>query len=283
MSVSPRRAAIVCSRVRIEERMLLGAFERRNVRCERGDDRAIALCVGETLPWDLVLNRSISATTRAEVSRICHAGGVPVVSRLEVLQQCDNKIAMSLALHAAGVPIPRTVLTLAPEASLRAVDRIGYPAVMKSVNGSWGRGLARLTDRHAAEAVLSTRAQLCSPMQRLGYMQEFVHGRDLRVLVIGGAPVAAISRESDHWVRNTARDAVPCPVALTHELCQVAQRAATAVGGGVLGVDLLETPDGKLVVLEVNGTPEFHGLAHAHPHLDIAEAVVGYVLDEVAV
>ena len=275
--------ALICSRVRIEERQLFEAFERRGVPCEHVDDRGIVYRVGEPLPgWDAVLNRSISATTRQEISRVCAAGGVPAVNRLEVIQQCDNKIATALQLNEADVPTPPTAVALDPENGGEAVDAVGYPAVVKPVNGSWGRGLAKVTDPDAAEAVFGVRAQLATPQQRLGLAQAFVPGRDIRVLVVGGRAVAAMARESEHWVRNTARGASVHRVPLDGELTKLAVRAADAVGGGVLGVDLLEDPDGEQSVLEVNAAPEFHGLAEAHPGLDIAGEIAEFVVEEVA-
>jgi len=130
--------------------------------------------------------------------------------------------------------------------------------------------------------VFALRAQLPSPVQRVGYVQEYVPGRDLRVLVVGDRAVAAMAREGDHWVRNTARGARPVPLALDADLASLAERAAAAVGGGVLGVDLLETPQGERLVLEVNAAPEFHGLAEAHPDLPVADLIAGYFLDAVS-
>lgn len=263
--------------------MLFEAFERRGVRCEHIDDRTIVYRVGKPLPgWDAALNRSISATTRQEVSRIFAAQGMPVTNALPVVQVCDNKIATSIRLHAAGLPTPPTAFALDPAAGPRAVEAIGYPAVVKSVNGSWGRGLAKVADSDAAEAVFGLRAQLPSPQQRLGYVQQFIPGRDIRVLVVGGTALAAMERESDHWVRNTARGGRVRPVKLDEELAGLAERAADAVGGGVLGVDILQSPDEGYVVLEVNAAPEFHGLSEAHPELDLAGAVADHVLTEVA-
>ena len=57
------------------------------------------------------------------------------------------------------------------------------------------------------------------------------------------------------------------------------RKAAAAVGGGFLSVDLLEHPDG-LLVNELNYTPEFHGFMDA-TGIDVADQVIDYV-DEIA-
>jgi len=81
--------------------------------------------------------------------------------------------------------------------------------------------------------------------------------RDIRSFVVGEKTVAAIYRYSSHWITNTARGArtAACPV--TPELDRLSRAAARAVGGGILAVDILETPAGELLVGEVNHTPEF--------------------------
>jgi [lysine-biosynthesis-protein LysW]--L-2-aminoadipate ligase len=121
-----------------------------------------------------------------------------------------------------------------------------------------GRLLARINDRDAAEAVLSTEV-LGSYQHGIFYIQEFVAkpGRDIRAFVVGDETICAIYRQSEHWITNTARggQASNCPV--TPEIDAICRRAATAVGGGVLAVDLLEDPERGLLVNEVNHTMEF--------------------------
>lgn len=280
---STESVVLVASRIRAEERALLDALRRRAVPGEHVDDRSLVYRVGgDAPPWRAVLNRALSATRRLEVSRWCAAVGTPVLNPPETVAACDNKIATALALSGADVPTPRTVVALDASAGARAVDEVGFPAVVKPVNGSWGRGLARVTDQDASGAVFELRAQLASPAQRLAYTQEFVRGRDLRVLVVGGHAVAAMVRESEGWVRNTALGAKTTAYRLDNDLAALAERSARAVGGGVLGVDLLETEEGERLVLEVNSSVEFRGLAEAHPDLPVADLIIDHLLDVIA-
>ena len=96
-------------------------------------------------------------------------------------------------------------------------------------------------------------------------------------IVVGDETICAIYRQSPHWITNTARggEAILCP--LTPELGELALRAARAVGGGIVAVDILETPDGRLLVNEVNHTPEFHG-AITVAQTDIPGKMTDYVL-----
>ncbi|WNI32330.1 RimK family alpha-L-glutamate ligase [Streptomyces sp. ITFR-6] len=270
---------LIATRIRAEERMLLEAFRRRAVSCVHVDDRSLVYRVGGPPPeWRAVLNRAISATRRIEVSRLYEALDIPVFNSLATLTCCSSKIAGSLALHHAGLPIPATAIALDAASGGAAVAEVGFPAVVKPVVGSWGRGLAKVNDADAAEAVFGLRDQLPSPVQKLPYTQEFVRGRDIRVLVVGGRAVAAIERAGEHWVRNTARGGQARACVLDPGLTELAEGAAAAVGGGILGVDLLETDQGSRLVIEVNGGVEFHGLAAAHPGIPVADVMIDYVL-----
>ena len=272
--------AVVASRIRMEEKLVLAALERRGVPYEQVDERDISIALehGGDPPYSALLNRSISNTRSLYVAHLFEARGVPVVNRSEVIETCGDKILTSLALIKAGVPSPRTMVALTPDAALAALDEFGYPAVLKPVTGSWGRLLAKVNDREAAEAVLEHKEVLGSPAHQVIYIQEFIDkpGRDLRVNVMGDRVVNAIYRSSRHWITNTARGAVATPCELTPELVDLSLRAARAVGGGVLAVDLLERPDGSLVVTEINHTMEFYRTVMA-TGVDVADALVQYV------
>src|SRR5690606_6765043 len=178
----------------------------------------------------------------------------------------------------AGVPQPRALAAFTEETSVAAIEDLGYPAVLKPVTGSWGRLLARITDRDAAEAVLEHRFTLGDWTQHTVYAQQFVEkqGRDIRAFVVGDRTICAIYRASPHWITNTARGGVASNCPVTDELNELCVRAAHAVGGGVLALDVFETPDG-LAVNEINHTMEFRN-SGAPTGGDIAAAVAEYAL-----
>mgnify|MGYP001793049679 CR=1 FL=1 len=130
--------------------------------------------------------------------------------------------------------------------------------MLKPAIGSWGRLLAKISDREAAEAILEHKDTLGSYQHAIFYIQEFVRkpARDIRSFVVGDETICAIYRESAHWITNTARggQARNCPI--TDEIDRLSRAAAAAVGGGVVAIDLLEHPEG-LQVSEVNYTMEF--------------------------
>jgi [lysine-biosynthesis-protein LysW]--L-2-aminoadipate ligase len=278
--VSDASVALVASHVRYEEREIIAALEHRGVPYEHVDDRALIFRLGEPPPsYRLVLNRCISQTRRLHLSRIFEAGDVPVISSSRTISNCDDRIAMHLALAGAGLPLPATAVALAAEHGVDAIETVGYPAVVKPVGGSWGRLVARVSERDAAEAVVEHRAAMRSPQHGIVYAQAYVDkpGRDIRVLVLGDRVPAAMYRRSEHWVTNVARGAEveACPI--SPELRELALRAAASVGGGAVTIDLLETRDGELLVNEVNSLIEFRGLAAA-TGVDVAGEIVDHAM-----
>ncbi|HTT73289.1 MAG TPA: lysine biosynthesis protein LysX [Thermoplasmata archaeon] len=273
------RLGIFYTIIRPEEKAILGAAEARGVSVERYDDSVVTF--GLDPPADLpnvVLNRSVSHTRSVYATRCFAHYGVPTVNAPEVVELAGDKILASLRLRARGIPVPRTEIALSPEAAITAIERIGYPAVLKPAVGSWGRLMAKVDDAEEAEQILEHKAALGAPIHSVFYVQEYVAkpDRDLRLFVIGPQVVAAMYRRSTAWRTNAARGATAEAAEVTPELRELALRAAEAMGGGVLAVDVIESPRGPLV-LEVNPTPEFKALGGA-TGIDIAGPIVDYAV-----
>ena len=272
---------MLCSRVRLEEKLILRALERRGVDFERIDVRRLIFDLGgdDCGDYDVVLIRCVSHSRALYAAKILNERDVRTVNSYEVIATCGDKILTTLALLEHGIPTPLTAIAFGAEPALAAIEEMGYPVVLKPPVGSWGRLMAKLNDRQAAEAVLEHKRALGGPQDSVFYVQDYVEkpGRDIRTLVVGEETVYAIYRRSEHWITNTARggEATVCPI--TPEIDRLSRAAARAVGGGIVAVDLLETPDGRLLVSEVNHTPEFHGAFEA-TGMDIAGKMVDYVL-----
>ena len=270
---------VLCSRVRVEEKALFEAMRRRGVAFERLDEDMVQLPIGGPLPpYGVVLDRSIHHGRSLYALSLLNAGGVKTVNSAAVAQTCGDKILTSAALAAAGLPIPKTVVTFNREAALAAIEAMGYPVVLKPMVGSWGRLLAKINDRDAAEAVLEHKETLGSYQHGIFYIQEYVAkpDRDIRAIVIGDTTIGAMYRSADHWITNTARTGQARPCAVTPEIDRLARAAGAAVGGGALAVDLLEHPNG-LLVNEINYTMEFRGFMES-TGIDVADRIVDYVL-----
>lgn len=276
------RIALLYSRIRVEEKLLVDELVRRGINHELIDVRTVTFDIHERAPWqrvDAVLERCISQTQATAAVRCFERFGVPCVNPSDVIETCGDKLTTSLALARRGVPTPRVRVALEPESALRAIEEMGYPVVLKPAVGSWGRLLARINDRDAAEAVLEHKATLGSVQHSVFYIQEHVDkpGRDLRVFMVGDEPICAIARASDHWITNTARGGRASAFDVTPDVARICRDAAAAVGGGVLAIDLLETADGRVLVSEVNHTMEFRN-SIAPTGVDIPGRIIDHVV-----
>ncbi len=275
------RIAVLHAIVRPEEKLLIRALEKcAGVTVAPVDVRRLVFAPGPPpeLQADLVLDRSVSQFAGEQAVHLCEAAGLRCLNRGAVIAVCGDKIRTAAALAAAGVPQPPVRVACGTEAALAALDELGYPAVLKPAVGSWGRLLARLNDRDAAEAVLEHRETLGGYRHGVHFLQRYIDkpGRDIRSFVVGDSCIAAIYRHAEHWVTNTARGARTSACPVTPEVAGLSLAAAGAVGGGVVAIDLLEGPDG-LLVNEVNHTMEFRNSIEV-TGVDIPGAVAAYAV-----
>ena len=247
------------SLIRKEEKLLLDEFAKhREAEIVMLDDRKMIFDLRSGPDVDVVLERCINHSRALHGLRLLESLGIRCVNSYRVANVCGDKLLTSLALEEAGIAQPEVRVAFTEASALEALDDIGYPAVLKPAVGSWGRLLSKVNDRDAAESILEHKTILGSYHHSIFYIQQYVekHGRDIRSFVVGDECVAAIYRDSAHWITNTARGARASKCPVTEELAALSLAAAQAVGGGILAVDLFETPDG-LLVNEVNYTMEF--------------------------
>lgn len=262
MHIAPMHIAMTYTRLRAEERLLLDAFESAGVRVTPIDLRQAVFDpanAGEWAPYDAVVDRSVSLTASLTATRILEGLGIRCINPSAAIRVCSDKLDTTIALIRAGVPTPGVRVGISAESAIESVEQIGYPAVLKPTVGSWGRLVARVNDRDAAEAIIEHRETLGSVQQGVFYVQEHIDkpGRDIRVFVVGGEAIAAIVRSSGHWVTNTARGATAEGLEVTTELRDLSERSVAAVGADVAAVDLLECPQRGLLVNEINHSMEF--------------------------
>jgi [lysine-biosynthesis-protein LysW]--L-2-aminoadipate ligase len=278
------KIGVLLSRVRVEEKWLFQALEKRGLAYDRLDDREVKFDLANPGAWrqySVVLERSISYGRGLYACQVLNSWGIPTVNTARVAATCGDKLVTSAALQAAGVPQPNVRVAFTPESALEAIEEMGYPVVLKPVIGSWGRLVTKANDREAAEAILEHREVLGNYQHQIYYIQEYVHKpnhRDIRAFVVGDETVAAIYRTSPHWITNTARGGVGTNCPVTPELNAVCVAAAQAVGGGVLAIDVLETADRGFLINEVNHTMEFHSSVPA-TGVDIPGRLIDYVFE----
>jgi RimK family alpha-L-glutamate ligase len=184
--------------------------------------------------------------------------GVTVLNGHRTLVAAHDKLATANAMFAAGVPHPRTV-HVAPWLDL---PELVAPLVLKPRFGSWGADVIRCDTEEEIEAglrLLQTRpwfATTGAVAQKLVWPR----GYDLRIVVAAGRIVGAVKRvaAAGEWRTNVALGARREPTHPPAAACAIAIAAAEAIGGDLVGVDLLPSDVGTWVVLEVNGAVDFN-------------------------
>ena len=267
--------------IRVEEKLLIRAAEKMGLEMEKIDDRECIFGLSNDIwKYDVVLERCISHSKALYALKFLNEYGIKTVNTYDVANCCGDKAFTSIAFEKHGIPTPKTFVAFEPESAIRAIERIGYPAVMKPVVGSWGRLLAKIDNRHTAEAIIEHKEVLGSYLHQIYYIQEFVDKpqRDIRAFVVGDQTICAVYRESAHWITNTARGAKTVECKVTDELNDLCVRAAHAVGGGIIAVDVMETKSGAYTVHEANYTMEFRN-SIVPTGIDIPQKILEYVVE----
>ena len=187
------KIGILCSLVRKEEKLLFDEFRGRGLAFDRIDDREIILDLHQRRwDFDVILERCINHSRALHTLRYLNDCGVKTVNSYEVASTCGDKLLTTLALIRDRGPTPRVLVAHTPESALQAIERLGYPVVLKPAVGSWGRLLSKINDRDAAEAILEHKETLGSYHHSIFYIQEYVekHGRDIRSSSWGTRPSA---------------------------------------------------------------------------------------------
>jgi len=289
------RVALLVTHIRAEEKLILAAFNNRDISPDIILDRELNFNISEGpqqlapsgIAWreyDLIFERCVSTSRGMYALAILNSWGLRSFNTYETAAICGDKLRTSIALTLHGIPQPHTRVAFTPESAMQAIEIVEYPAVLKPVTGSWGRLLARVHNRDSAEAILEHRQTLGDYNHHIYYVQEYVDkpGRDIRAFVVGNRTIAAIYRESNHWITNTARGGLASNCPVTESLNEICVRAADAVGGGILAIDLLEDAGGKFIVNEINHTMEFRNSSKP-TGVDIAQEVIDFVIGEVGV
>ena len=304
-AASGRRVTVLYDSIRWEEKALANAGPKAGAEVRMVDCRGLAVDLDSgRLPWagggggrgaeggreasapasvdpseyGTVLQRCVSYYRNVHSTAALEGVGASVINPMMTAILAGNKLYAHTLLAKAGVPTPDAAVAFSAPAALEALGRRGYPAVVKPTVGSWGRMVNRLSGPEAAAGIIAMRETMY-PLYHVHYLEELVRRppRDIRVIMVGDRAVAAIYRYSGDgaWKTNTALGgrAEPCPV--SGELEELCIRAKDAVGGQIVGVDLMEDPGRGYVVHEVNNTTEFKNTTRVCG-VDIAAMMVEY-------
>ena len=279
------RICIIYDKLRFEEKKIYNDIQQKGFDATLIDGKSLIFDTesskSDSRFGDIILQRVISYNRGLHLTYCLEQIGLPVVNSFSVSEICGNKLITSLILKKNNVPTPKTTFAFSTESARECMKKLGYPLVVKPIIGSWGRGVYQIKDQSMADMMLDSRQENDNSFSRIYYFQELIDrpSRDIRCIVIGDQIVTSVFRYSseNEWRTNVAVGGRTEMAPLTSELKEIVLKASNAVGGGILGVDLMEDKERGYLVHEVNNTVEFRG-ASAVCKSDIAGAMTDYLV-----
>ena len=159
---------------------------------------------------------------------------------------------------------------------------IGYPAIIKTLSGSFGAGVFLAENKKQLEQLLKM-AEITKPSYNI-IIQEFIKdsfGKDIRVFVLNGKVIGCMMRQStdEDFRANITRGGEGIPYQIDDEIEWLGGESARLLGLDIAGVDLLFDGDGYSIC-EVNSSPGFEGM-DKYTKTNIAEQIVTYVKQKI--
>ena len=282
-----QKICIVFDRLRTEEKLLQKNAEELGYETSMVDAKITSFDT-DSKPknfefGDVVLERCVSYYRGLHFTACLEFMDIPVINKFDVANTCGNKMITSMLLKKNNIPTPKTYFSFSAETALDNFEKVGYPLVIKPIIGSWGRSVMPVKDKDTAEAVIENRQVTDGPQDRIYYLQEMIDRppRDIRVITVGDQAIAAMYRKSSGGFKtNIALGADPELCEITKEMEDLCEKTSKAVGGGILGIDLMEDKEKGLVVHEVNNTVEFKGLVKVSKK-NIPKEMIDYAIHNI--
>ena len=273
------RLGILHSRLRADERRLIAEAEARGIEIEILDNTVLGFELERPhLNVDVIIDQSVDHHRAVYALKIADDWGIPTVNRHGVVEVYGNRLLTSMALRDKEVPTPEVRVAFTPESALEAMDEIGYPVVLKPVEGPSGQLISRIQDKYTADTILEHKKILGTYHHSIFFIQKYIEapGYDIRAFVVDGQTVAAIAVMTNHWISPISDGGLMTNFPVTEELNDLAVRAASAVGGGVLAVDLIQTKD-QWFVIEIS-SPSGIAAAEKITEVNISSKIIEYVM-----
>ncbi|MBN17599.1 MAG: 30S ribosomal protein S6--L-glutamate ligase [Euryarchaeota archaeon] len=246
-----------------------------------GNDGRRILNEGWNVEVDAVIPRIGYSITGhgVAITRQFERMGTYVANSSNGIQNSRDKLHAAQILSSNHIPIPTTALVRDWRDVERAIQQVGgVPCVVKAPEGTQGSGVYLAhTERDASEIAW----KLLEEGERV-LVQEYIkesHGRDVRVLVVGGQVVASMRRRAHgrEFRSNYHLGGSVEKVDLPDDYARIACKAARLLGLEVAGVDLLESSRGPLL-LEVNSSPGLEGIEKASG-VNVAGHIIQHVVE----
>jgi [lysine-biosynthesis-protein LysW]---L-2-aminoadipate ligase len=270
--------ALLAERLRVEERLLIGAFAARGHQAVIVPPSQVQISLTQPTPvsWPLALLRSPASVETSALVALVASGGSTVINRPATARLLSERLALLRHLVCGGIPVPDTAVSFGEDATFAAIEQIGYPVLLKALTIHPSMPIALVEDRDAAEAIVEHRMMLGGEQAVL--VQRFAgsQGRSERLAVVGRRLLGVESREHSGW--RPGREAEYAPYegdTGAHEA--LAQRLFERLGSGTYSVEVVESQDGICVVGAENLT-DYRSLQERG--VDVAGAIVDFALGQ---
>jgi len=245
------------------------------------DNKNSILVNGESLPLPkFVFPRTGSGTTYHIKAVIRHFErmGVVVVNGSDAIDNVKDKLYSHQILAQSNLDIPKTLLLKHPIDVDFVNKHIGFPAIVKTISGSYGRGVFLAENKKQFKQLL-TMAELTKKSYNI-IIQEFIKdtwGKDLRVLVVNNKVVGCMMRQStdDDFRANISRGGEGFPYEVNEQIEWLSSESSKALDLDIAGVDLL-FDNGGYKICEVNSNPGFEGMEQ-YTKKNIAGEIVSFI------
>lgn len=232
---------------------------------------------------DAVVQRSVSHKRALLSSAIFEGANIFTVNNANTINLCQNKLISSMMLLKAGIRTPKTAIAFDENTALAVAKQIGYPVVVKPIEGSWGRMVAKADNEENLRTIIEYHKYTSTYFNSVFMIQEFVNkpNRDIRIFSIGDEAPVGIYRVNDkNWKTNTALGAKAEPLHPNEELRELAIKTSELFHGFFLGIDVFEDPKEGYIVNEVNSVPEYKNTVRVN-NFDISSFLINKIKEVV--
>ncbi|MDE5593234.1 MAG: RimK family alpha-L-glutamate ligase [Clostridiales bacterium] len=203
------------------------------------------------------------------------------------IENCDDKMTTHILLSDSGIPMPPTIAGLLcyyktariPDSAVDGViNALGLPVIVKQAYGSMGAGVFKA----------NTKKQLKDLMQKFKcephLFQKYIapsHGKDLRVIVVGGKVLGGIERRSNGDFRsNIGLGGSATETEVPQKVQDYAVKAANILGLDYCGMDFLynDLHGEAFLLCEVNSNAFFDAFEGA-TNVNVAGAYAQHIID----
>jgi len=204
--------------------------------------------------------------------------GVVSINSSQSIETVKDKLYTHQVLAQSNLPVPRTMLVRHPVDMELVRKQVGFPVVVKTISGEQGTGIYLAETESGFEDLMELIHETRGNANLI--MQEFIaasRGRDLRIFIVGGRPVACVERRAKDggFKANHSRGGEVKPFPMTPEIEWMATETARLLGLEIAGIDLLFDGD-HFRVCEANSAPGFASIEEC-TDIDLPDAIFHYL------